>query len=325
MRKKLIIPLIITIFLCSGCKQEPEVLNEFKIENSNSISYISDNELSYAKGFASDIAVVAANAADSADSNKVYAEAALLVDITTNEVLFQKNVHSKVYPASTTKCLTALLAIKYGDTTSTRVVGDEIYFYEDNVVICDYRVGDIVSFDTALHGSLIKSGNDAASVLALFAADSIEEFAELMNNEAYSLGATNSHFVNAHGLYNDNHYTTAYDMYLIFKEAVKSDYLVSALSAKSHVSTLKRTTPYNTYDIECSYTTTNPFFTGLATAPEHVEVICGKSGYTEVARRSYVLLAEGDNGHQYIALVMKDDNYDYMCADLTYLVSLIPE
>lgn len=325
MRKKLIIPLIITILICSGCKQEPEVLNEFKIENNSSISYITDNDLSFAKGFAEDLAVVPANAANSATSNAVNAESAFLVDITTNEVLFQKNVHSKVYPASTTKCLTSLIAIKYGDTTSTRVVGDEIYFYEDNVVICDFREGDVVSFDTALNGALIKSGNDAASVLALFAADSIEEFAELMNSEAYSLGATNSHFVNAHGLYDDNHYTTAYDMYLIFKEAIKSDYLVSVLSAKSYVGTLKRTTPYNTYDIGCSYTTTNPFFTGVATAPSHVTIIGGKSGYTEVARRSYVLLAEGDNGHQYIVLVMKDDNYDFMCQDLTYLVSLIPE
>ncbi|MGN0374400.1 MAG: D-alanyl-D-alanine carboxypeptidase family protein, partial [Butyrivibrio sp.] len=301
-----------------------EILNEFQIDKSNAISYISDSDLSKADGFAKNLAVVPEDSENSPESANIHGECALLVDITTGEVLFQKNPHTRVYPASTTKCLTAMLAIKYGDTESSRVVGDEIIITEDNVVMCDYRTGDTIPFDIAIHGALLKSGNDAAAVLALFAADSLEDFADLANREVYALGATNSHFVNPHGLMDYDHYTTAYDMYLIFKEAIKYDYFVKVISDKAYANSFQRTTQYGTYTIPCSYSTSNPFFTGAATAPGHVEVIGGKSGYTEVARRSYVLLAEA-NGHQYIAIVMKDETYKYLCDDLSYLLTFIPE
>ena len=76
-------------------------------------------------------------------------------------------------------------------------------------------------------------------------------------------------------------------------------------------------------DAEETYSTSVPFYTGLAVAPSHIEIMGGKSGYTEVARRSYVLHARA-NGHDYICVVLKSDSYDYMCADLTYLLSYIP-
>lgn len=323
-RKYIILSLLFVILTFTGCKKDPEVLNEFSMDNSGAISYIEDSDLTKVNGFASDLAVVASDSVNSSDSSKIHGECAILVDNTTGEVIFQKNVHTKAYPASTTKCLTAMIAMKYGDTESARTVGDEIIITEDNVVMCDYRTGDVIPFDIALHGALLKSGNDAAAVLALFAADTLEDFADLMNKEVYALGATNSHFVNPHGLMDEEHYTTAYDMYLIFREAIKYDYFVEAISTKAYSGSFQRTTQYNTYTIPCTYSTTNPFFTGAATAPDYVEVIGGKAGYTEVAKRSYVLLAEA-NGHEYICVVMKDETYEYLCADLSYLLTLIPE
>lgn len=323
--KKQIILIALCILLLCGCNKDTKILNEFEIKNNPAISYITDTDLTKAEGFASDLAVVPLDCTNSENSDKLYSEAALLVDATTGEILFQKNPHKREYPASTTKVLTALLAIKYGDVNSTVTVGsEEITFYEDNVVICDYRVGDEIPFDIALHGALMVSGNDAAGVLARFARNDLSDFADLMNEEVKALGATNSHFVNPHGLYNDNHYTTAYDLYLIYKEAIKFDYFINAVNTKSYTNTFKRTTTYSTYQIPCAYTSSVPFFTGVAKAPEHIEIIGGKSGYTEVARRSYVLHARA-NDHDYICVVMKSDSYDYMCADLTYLLSYIPD
>lgn len=324
MKKKLFILFLIALFAFSGCKKENEISNEFQISNSSAITYISENELTKAKGFASELAVVPANLPNSPASEQVHAECALLVNSTTGEVIFNKNAHTRAYPASTTKCLTAMLAMKYGDINSSRTVGNEVIITEDNVVMCDYRVGDNVPFDVALHGSIMKSGNDAASVLALFGADTLTGFADLMNKEVYSIGATNSHFVNPHGLMDYDHYSTAYDMYLIFREAVKNDYFIDVISKKTYSGSLQRTTVYGSYVIPCNYASTNPFFGGVTTAPEHVKVIGGKSGYTEVARRSYVLLAEA-NGQQYICVVMKDDNLDYLFADLVYLLNMIPK
>ena len=323
MKKFLLIIGLCLLLLC-GCNNNATVLKEFELQNNSAVTYITDSDLTKAEGFASDLAVVPLNSENSPNSDKLYSEAALLVDVTTGEVLFQKNPHKKEYPASTTKVLTALLALKYGDYESCVKVGsEEITFYEDNVVVCDYRVGDEIPFDIAIHGALMASGNDAAGVLARFAKSDLSEFIVLMNEEVKSIGATNSHFTNPHGLYNDEHYTTAYDLYLIYKEAIKYDYFLNVVNTQAFSSTFTRTTSYSTYQIPCTYTTSVPFFTGLCSAPSHVEIIGGKSGYTEVARRSYVLHAKA-NGHDYICVVLKSDSYDYMCADLEYLLSYIP-
>lgn len=324
MKKKLYILFLLAVLAFSGCKKDADISNEFQISNSSAITYISENELTKVEGFASELAVVPADLPNSPASEQVHAECALLVNSTTGEILFNKNAHTRAYPASTTKCLTAMLAMKYGDINSNRTVGNEVIITEDNVVMCDYRVGDSVPFDVAIHGSILKSGNDAAAVLALFGAETLTDFADLMNKEVYTIGATNSHFVNPHGLMDYDHYSTAYDMYLIFREAVKNDYFRKVISTKTYSGNLQRTTKYGSYIIPCAYTSTNPFFSGAAKAPEHVTVIGGKSGYTEVARRSYVLLAEA-NGEQYICVVMKDDNYEFLCADLVYLLNMIPK
>ena len=248
----------------------------------------------------------------------------MLVDVNTGEVLFQKNPHKKEYPASTTKILTSLIAIKYGDANSVRKVGDEVIINENNVVMCDFRQGDLIPFDIAIHGALMKSGNDAAAVLALFAADNMSDAVALMNKEAKSLGATESNFVNPHGLYNDNHYTTAYDLYLIFNEAIKYSKFVDTLSCMKYTGSFTRKTAYGDYSIGCSYTNSNGFLTGSYATPDGIKVYGGKAGYTEVARRSYVMLAESNNGHKYIIITMRAESNSLMYKDLSALLNKIP-
>ena len=216
---KIVLSGIMTLSLFGCGKSADKIANQYTVNNSGAELY-ADIPLTYTDGFSSKIAVVGADAVNSPGSDEITSDAALLVDVNTGEVLFQKNPHKKEYPASTTKILTSLIAIKYGDANSVRKVGDEVIINESNVVMCDFRQGDLIPFDIAIHGALMKSGNDAAAVLALFAADNMSDAVALMNKEAKSLGATESNFVNPHGLYNDNHYTTAYDLYLIFNEDI---------------------------------------------------------------------------------------------------------
>lgn len=322
MKKKLLMGFIVLAVLLCGCSKDSSVVNGFS--DSDNDSELADSPLAYADGIASSVAVVPEGAENSEGSEKIYSESALLVDATDGVVLFQKNAHKKQYPASTTKILTSLVTLKNADTASSRTIGNEVIITEDNVVMCDYRIGDVISYDVIIHGAMMKSGNDAAAALALFAADSLENFSEMMNEEAKSLGATESNFVNPHGLYDDNHYSTAYDMYLIFNEAIKYDKFIDVLACKSFSGSFTRRTSYNEYIINAQYTNTNRYVNGERQAPSHINVIGGKSGYTEVAKRSYVMLAEA-NGHRYIFVTMRCEDYEQMYSDLDYLMSLIPQ
>lgn len=326
MKKKILLILalmLVPALLCS-CNKGSSILNEYNLQNNSGLDYAVDSDLTYADGFASNIAVVPSDAENTSGSEKLHSESALLVDATTGEVLLQKNPHTKEYPASTTKILTSLLAIKYGDINASRKVGSEVLITESNVVLCDFREGDYIPFDIMIHGAMLKSGNDAAAALALFASDNLDDFAKLMNEEAKKLGATESNFVNPHGLFNENHYTTVYDMYLIFNEAIKNEYFVDVLASTNYTGTFSRTTAYGEYSINCSYPNTNQYISGQRTAPSYISVVGGKGGYTEVARRSYVMLANA-NGHQYIFVIMKSESVNEMYDDLDYLMTLIPD
>lgn len=325
MKRILVLAMLIFAMLLSACTSKETLLNQYTQDVILGNNNISDFELNKAEGFANNLGVIDKDAPDYDKSYEIYSPIALLVDCTTNEIIVQKNVHDKAYPASITKVLTSMLAIKYGDTNSKRKAGEEIIITEENVVTCAYRVGDDITFDIAIHGALIRSGNDAAAFLATFVNESQPEFVELMNEEAKKLGATNSNFTNPHGLTDENHYTTAYDLYLIYREALKSDYFRTVVGKYIYKNEFQRTTSYNTYRIPCEYNTTNPFFTGLATAPDHVKVLGGKSGYTEAAKRCYILHASADNGHEYICVVLKAENQEKLSTDLMYLLNCIPK
>ena len=105
---------------------------------------------------------------------------------------------------------------------------------ESGAVVCGLAEGDQLTLNQALHALLIKSANDAAVAIAEHIGGSVEGFADMMNEEAQAIGATNSHFVNPHGLNAENHYVTAYDMYLIFNEALKYDTVNEIISMTSY-------------------------------------------------------------------------------------------
>ena len=137
-------------------------------------------------------------------------------------------------PASTTKLMTAYLALKYGDLDEEVVITKTAQDIPIDSSRAGLRVGDrIVLFDL-LHGLLLPSGNDAALAIAEHISGSVEEFVSLMNEEAKLLGATNTQFVNPHGYQDENHFTTAYDLYLMFDACMKQPEFLNIISKPSY-------------------------------------------------------------------------------------------
>lgn len=156
--------------------------------------------------------------------DQLYAASAILIEASTGQVIFEKNADQIMYPASTTKILTALLALEFGDLDQMCTVSENaITFYEDNVTTMDLRAGETIPLRELLYGALVKSANDAANVIAESVSGNMNAFVGLMNQAAAVYGCTNTNFTNPNGLHNDNHYTTARDMALIAMEAMKNE------------------------------------------------------------------------------------------------------
>src|SRR5699024_3631243 len=134
--------------------------------------------------------------------------------------LFQKNALQQMNPASTTKIMTALLALKYGNLSDLVTVTDAAVITETGSSMAGILPGDKLTLEQLLYGLMMPYGNDAANAIAVHIAGSVEAFADMMNEEAWRIGATGTHFVNANGLTAEGHYTTAYDLYLMFHEAL---------------------------------------------------------------------------------------------------------
>lgn len=235
-------------------------------------------------------------------------QAAILIDYESGAILYEKNMDERLYPASTTKILTAILAIEYGKMDEMVTVDPEVIsLTKGSHIALDYY--EEVSFEDLLNALLIQSANDASLALAKHIAGSIEGFVEMMNEKAKELGAKNTNFVNPNGLHNDNHYTTAYDMALIAKYAMANETLREIASKSSYT-----IGPTNKKDESRYLYSTNSFFygndkinlNGQLIPVKYDGVICGKTGYTPEAKNCLVTLAER-NGQSLIAVVLKSN------------------
>ncbi|WP_019244032.1 MULTISPECIES: D-alanyl-D-alanine carboxypeptidase family protein [Bacillus] len=158
-------------------------------------------------------------------------EAAIVLNQQSEKVLFSKNEHEKLYPASTTKIMTALLAIEKGDLEDVIMVGKEVSLKESGESTAYLQKGQTLTLKQLLSGLMLPSGNDAARTIAIYVANkekpglsnkkAMEYFVSLMNKRAKELGANESNFMNPHGLHHKNHFSTAYDLVKIASEAMK--------------------------------------------------------------------------------------------------------
>lgn len=248
------------------------------------------------------------------------ATSAALFDLNGCSTLYAKNIYEKLYPASLTKVLTAIVAMKNcsGDTILTAT--SNVKIQESGAQLCGIKEGDQMTLTQALHLLLINSANDAAVLIAEGVGGSVEHFCEMMNEEALSLGATNSHFVNPHGLSDDNHYTTVYDMYLIMNEAVKFEMFKEIIQMDSYTTVYKDKTGT---DKEITVGSTNYYFLGKADAPTGITVLGGKTGTTNAAGHCLVLLSRDAQSKPYISIIMRCDSKDGLYESMTNLLSQI--
>lgn len=169
-------------------------------------------------------ALMAPCSANEPENITVEARAALLADLDTDTFLLSQNVDDKMYPASLTKIMTVLLAIENGDLdaelTATESALSGLSIYGSSVYL---QAGEVMTLRDLLYCTMVASANEACNVIAEYISGSVSSFVDLMNRKAEILGCENTHFANPHGLHDDNHYTTARDLYTIIKEALKYD------------------------------------------------------------------------------------------------------
>lgn len=230
-------------------------------------------------------------------------ESAGLFDLTSEEVLFAHRIHARMDPASMTKVLTAIIALENGSPDQVLRASTSRYIADPDAQILDMEEGEQMTLHQALHFLLMFSANDVAVMIAEGVAGDEASFVELMNKKCQEIGATNSHFMNPHGLTDENQYVTPYDMYLIFQYALRFDTFQEIIAKTSYK------TEYYKADgelKEVEVPSTNAFLrmgTGVS-APAGVTVIGGKTGTTLAAGHCLVLLAKDVYGAPYIAVFM---------------------
>ena len=228
----------------------------------------------------------------------ISAQSAILMDAETKRVLFEQNAHEKLPMASTTKIMTALVALEKGnindiveiDKDVVGIEGSSIYLY----------AGEKISLEDLLYGLMLRSGNDAAMAIGKHIGGDVGSFVNMMNEKSKEIGANNTNFVNPHGLHDDNHYTTAYDLALITSKAMEIGEFKSISRTKSWIANRDKN---------------QVFYNKNKTLWEYEGGDGVKTGYTTRAGRCLVTSATR-NGIQLIAVVLNDYNWFQDCYTL---------
>lgn len=289
------------VFLCltcfTGCKGKDNGLKAYETHYEESKdSYISREN----KGMAAELGVIPVSQATN-PSFSANVKAALTINDDKDEVLLSYHAFDKMYPASITKVMTALLTMEHADFEERVTLSHDITFDEGNVVRSMLKKGDTVTIEGLYNALLVSSDNDCAVILAEHIAGSVESFADMMNERALELGATDTHFVNANGLHNENHYTTAYDLYLIFREAMKHDRFLSTVGQKDYTLVYTNASGYGLEEYKLS---TNAYFNNTYPIPTGIDIVGGKTGTTSVAKSCLVLYSKNKQGETIISVVL---------------------
>lgn len=308
------------VFSISGCGKNENIPDAYKL-NSNIFGLLhSETESVSGSHLMSTDLCIANEDIENTEIDMSLAESAGLFDITNHETLYAKNVHEKLYPASTTKILTAYVVLKHGNLEDIVTVSNENVALDSDSSNCGLKEGDQISVKDLLYGLMLKSANDAANVLADYISGSTESFAELMNEEAKLLGATNSHFVNAHGLHDDEHYTTVYDLYLIFQSALKNETFREIAGSTAYTANYQDSSGN---PVSAEWTNTMQYFTRNKIPPEGVTVLAGKTGTTNNALSCLVLLSENEAGEEFISIILKSQDRGVLYDEMNDLLEIV--
>lgn len=232
---------------------------------------------------------------------QISAAAAVVMDGATGKILYEKDKDRRVYPASTTKIMTALLAIEQGSLDKKVKISPKAVGVEGSSIYL--AAGEQLTMRDLVYGLMLRSGNDAAVAIAEEIAGGTDSFVELMNQRAAELGAVSTHFMNPNGLHDENHYTTALDMAIIARQAMNNPAFKEVAKAKS----------YEANRGEGKY---NVFYNKNKVVYQYEGGSGIKIGYTKASGRTLVASSER-NGMELICVVMNapdwfNDSYALM-------------
>lgn len=287
----------------TGCGTEDTLVNEYNAYSYDR-SFTNTDVTVNADYFADELCVTNAINFGTEDTYAEVAQGAGVFNVSTGEVLYNQDIFKQLYPASTTKILTAYVILKDCTLTDVVTISASAVDQADDSQTCGFQAGDNVTVLDLLYGLMLHSGNDAAEALAEYHSGSIEAFAEVMTEEAHKLGATNSQFKNPSGLPDKEHYTSVYDMYLIFNEAIKNETFVEIINSGSHRAVY---TSADGSTVEKTFTNHSRYHLGTVDTPYGFEIIGGKTGTTYDAGYCLVLYSKNSAGEDIISIVFKAD------------------
>lgn len=243
---------------------------------------------------------------------ELYSENALLIDLESNTVLVQKNADARIYPASMTKVMTVLVAAEHIENwdetfTMTQSIIDPLFLADASMA--GFVHGEEVSMTELLYGAVLPSGAEATQALAIVTAGSEEAFAALMNEKAQALGLKDTHFVDASGLHDENHYTTLSDMAIIMQAALDNPHCREVLTSVNHTSPATAQNPEGV-------AMTNRFLYRIRPQQSgNVDIQAAKTGYTAQAMNCCVSYGIMENGRAAICVTAHAWTGDYCIAD----------
>lgn len=308
----------LTLTGCGAEKYEMPYDSNYQVSSFRLIQ-TADADAKVAETFAADLCVVDKDVSNSEVSISDVASAALF-DINSLDTLYAKNANEQLDPASLTKVMTALAALKHGSPEQLLTASENVLITEPGAQLCGIKPGDTMTLEQALHILLLYSANDVAVMIAEGVGGSVAGFVEMMNEEAQALGATNCHFTNPNGLTEEGHYMTAYDLYLIFLEALQYDLFNEIIQMPSYSMTY-RTSDGSERTLEVN--NSNQYLLGNYAAPENLTVIGGKTGTTKAAGHCLVLLSKDSGGKRYISVIMNADSTENLYGKMTQLLGAV--
>ena len=257
-----------------------------------------------------------------ADAIFISATEGALFDLNDENVVYAKNIFEQRSPASITKIMTALVALKYGNPDDMVTVTSSAFDIEEASSVCELHLGDQLTLKQLLYGLMVASGNDAAQMIAEYVGGgSISNFVDMMNKEALALGATHTHFMNPHGLTESDHYTCAYDIYLMLNAAMKYDMFMDMIQRKNYYAEYRDADgdPY-----AMTWETTDHYLSGEASVPQNVVIYGGKTGTTDDAGACLALISKDLYGNPYISVILHSETKDSLYTEMNQVLSLVP-
>ena len=246
-------------------------------------------------------------------SETILSQYGVFIDAQSGEILAQREAYTRMNPASMTKMLTILVAAEHltvEDLDKTAAITIDItdYSYVNDCSNTGYALDEVVTVRDLFYGTILPSGADSALALAIYVAGSHEAFVELMNEKLVQMGlGETSHFTNCVGVYDEEHYSTAYDMAVILKATAENPFCRDVMSAHTYTTSLTKEHPEGLL-------ISNWFLRRIEDKDTHGEVLCGKTGYVDQSGCCAASLGLDGEGRAYLC-VTADSTTTWTCID----------